>query len=132
MFPVTQNHFTQLRVGTQSATGTESSHDAALSTDAGRALSKLIGQLLQSQGSSYGLDGKDVRPTQIILCSPLKAAWKVGSAVSTGSKPGGMSLLEHTRWVSFSQPTGDSQTIPGVPEKFGCQGAGNPCVQKWP
>lgn len=69
----------------------QSSCDPALSTGAGRALSKLTGQLLQSQGSRCGLDGKDVGPTHIILCSPLKAAWKVGSAVSTGSMPGGKS-----------------------------------------
>lgn len=68
------------------------SHDPALSTDAGRALSKLTGQLLQSQGSRHGLDEKDTGPTQIIPCSPLKAAWKAGSADSTGSKPGGKSL----------------------------------------
>lgn len=69
----------------------QSSHDPALSTDVGRALSKLTGQLLQVQGSRYGLNGKYVGPTQIILCGPLKAAWKVGPAVSTGSKPGGKS-----------------------------------------
>lgn len=39
-------------------------------------------------------------------------------------------LLEHTRWVSYSQPTGESQTIPGVPEKFGCQWSGKPVCEE--
>lgn len=107
----------------------QSSCGPALSTDAGRALSKLTGQLLQIQGSRCVLDGKDMGPMQIIFWSPLKAAWKVGSAVSTGSKPGGKSPAWTHRWVSFSQPTGGSQAIPCVPGKFGCQWAGKKCAE---
>lgn len=89
----------------------------ALSTDAGNGLVKLAGQVLQSQGSRYGLDspfigffGKDTGPIQIARCSPLKAAGRLDllspQAASLEESP----TLEQTRWVSYSQPTGGSQS----------------------
>lgn len=94
----------------------------ALSTDAGNALFKLTGQPLQSRGSGYGLDspfiafsGKDMGPTRIAHCGHLKAAARSDLlSLWTASLEGSL-LLEQTRWVSYSQPMGGSQSITGDP-----------------
>lgn len=131
---MTHSDFTQLRVGTQSATEKTvilwpcSEHQCwKCSVQASRTAAVELRLWYGLDSLFIAFSGKDVGPTQIAHYSPLKAAG--GSdllspqAASLEESP----LFEQTRWVSYSQATGGSQPNTGNPWEarmpVGCEAA---------